>query len=93
MDKVKLAIQSGKVQDGDVLFEQLSSIQSNDFIEKISPEQFAELSEMVFLFQDDWMDNPLDYSLLILIFGITTMRQSKNMNLQSHHTLYLQHLN
>lgn len=61
MDKVKLAIQSGKVQDGDVLFEQLSSIQSNDVIEKISPEQFAELSEMVFLFQDDWMDNPLDY--------------------------------
>lgn len=61
MDKVKLPLKNGKIQDSDLLHSQLLSIKPHQINDKIDSEQFAELSELILLFQDEWMDNPVDF--------------------------------
>ena len=47
MNKLVLAIESGRITDGEVLFLQLNQLKSSQIPDMVSRQQFAELSEMV----------------------------------------------
>ena len=61
MNKLVLAIESGRITDGEVLFSQLNQLKSGQIPDMVSRQQFAELSEMVNAFQDVWMDEPVSF--------------------------------
>ena len=61
MNKLVLAIESGRITDGEVLFLQLNQLKSGQIPDMVSRQQFAELSEMVNAFQDVWMDEPVSF--------------------------------
>lgn len=68
MNKLVLAIESGRITDGEVLFSQLNQLKSGQIPDMVSRQQFAELSEMVNAFQDVWMDEPVSFFSLSKTF-------------------------
>lgn len=61
MNMLKLAIESGRITDGELLYSQLNQLKSFQIPQMVSTQQFAELSEMVNTFQDPWMDEPVSF--------------------------------
>lgn len=61
MNKLKLAIESGHITDGELLHSQLNQLKSFQICQMVSTQQFAELSEMVNSFQEEWMDEPVSF--------------------------------
>ena len=64
MNKLVLAIESGRITDGEVLFSQLNQLKSGQIPDMVSRQQFAELSEMSMPFRMyGWMNQYLFFSL------------------------------
>ena len=49
MNKLVLAIESGRITDGEVLFSQLNQLKSGQIPDMVSRQQFAELSHSLLL--------------------------------------------
>lgn len=64
MNKLVLAIESGRITDGEVLFLQLNQLKSGQIPDMVSRQQFAELSEWSMPFRMyGWMNQYLFFSL------------------------------
>lgn len=61
MNKLILAIESGRITDGELLYSQLNQLKSFQILQMVSTEQFSELAEMVNTFQAAWMDEPISF--------------------------------